>query len=189
MPTGEPLQLLMAASLFVGGLLATIGFVWLGIVDPERTGKTTAWYGINAMVMAGGGLIAIGLPAVHAARSDEAGWTGAVGIGVLMAGMMVAYLAVQGIEMVNYGLPRKAVPLTFVALPCLAVGMTLTAFVSLRLGVVPPILPIALLVALVLGALTLLPNLSARANSFLPVLYTATFAAWGLWLLAAAVTG
>jgi hypothetical protein len=183
MPTGDPLQLLMAGSLFVGGLLATTGFVWLGIVDPERTGRAPGWYGINAMVMAGGGLIAIGLPGVHAA--DAAGWLGAIGISVLMAGTMIAYLAVQGIEMVNHGLPRQAVPLTFVALPCLAVGMVLTALVSLRLGAVPRALPIALLVSLALGVLTLLPNLSSRANSFLPVLYTATFATWGLWLLGA----
>ena len=180
--------MLMAGSLFVGGLLATIGFVWLGIVDPDRTGKAAGWYGINAMVMAGGALITIGLPGVHAG-AEAAGWLGAIGVSVLMAGMMIAYLAVQGIEMVNHGLPRQAVPVTFVALPCLAAGMALTAFVSLRLDAVPRILPIALLISLALGTLTLLPNLSSRANSFLPVLYTATFAAWGLWLLGSLTAG
>ncbi len=188
MPAGDPLQLLMAGSLFVGGLLATIGFMWLGVVDPDRTGKAPGWYGINAMVMAGGALITIGLPGVHA-WIGAGGWLSVIGIAVLMAGMMIAYLAVQGIEMVNHGLPRNAVPLTFVALPCLAVGMGLTAFVSLRSGAVPRILPIALLVSLALSTLTLLPNLSSRANSFLPVLYTATFAAWGLWLLGSLTVG
>lgn len=183
MDPGDPLRLLTTASLLVGGVLATAGWVWLGFADPGRTGEATGWYVINTMIIVGGGLIAIGLPAIHAAQSGDAGRLGAIGIVVLVAGVMTAYLAVQGIEMISYGLPRNAAPLTYVALPALVIGAVLTAVVSLRAGVVPVTLPVALLIALGLGALTLISEFPARANTWIPALFTATMAAWGLWLM------
>jgi hypothetical protein len=183
MDATDPLRLLTSASLLVGGVLATAGWVWLGFADPGRTGEATGWYVVNTMIMVGGGLIAIGLPAIHAAQSRHAGVLGAIGIVVLVAGVMTAYLAVQGIEMINYGLPRNAIPITYVALPALAIGAVLTAVVSLQSGVVPAILPVALLIAVGLGALTLIPDLPARANTWMGTLFTATLAVWGMWLL------
>jgi hypothetical protein len=178
----SPYLWLASMALFIGGLTATAGLAWLGLADPGRTGTASGWYLINAMVMSGGGLIAVGIPAIHEVQAEHAGWVGAVGVVVLSAGMMTAYLAVQGIEMINHGLPRRAVPITFVALPCLAIGAILTAVVSLRAAVMPAALPVALLVSIAAGALTLLPNLPARINTWIPTMYTAVFAVWG-WSL------
>jgi hypothetical protein len=177
------MQYLSAASLLVGGMLATAGLTWLGIADPEREGLASGRYAMNGLVMAGGALLAFGLPSIHAAQADQAGWVGAAAILVLFIGMVVAYLAVHGIETVNAGLPRNAIPLTYLAVPCLFVGNLVTAIVSWRADVVPTALPSMLVVAILTGTLTLVRSIPPRVNTLVPVVYTVTLTAWGFVLL------
>jgi hypothetical protein len=177
------MQYLSAASLLAGGVITTAGLIWLAIADPSRTGATRGRYAMNGLVMAGGLLLAFGLPSIHAAQADRAGWAGAAAILILFVGLVIAYVGVHGIETINAGLPRNAVPLTFVAVPCLFVGTLATAVVSWQAGAVPTALPLLLIAAIVAGGFTLVPDVPARANTLLPTLYTATFAAWGLVLL------
>jgi hypothetical protein len=179
----DAMRYLSASGLLVGGVAATIGWMWLGISDPTRSGTRPGRYASNGLVITGGALIAFGLPAIHTAQADESGWVGAAAIFLLFIGMVTAYVAVHTVETVNAGLPRNAVPLTRIAVPCLFVGATTTAVVSLQAGVVPVGLPILLLVAILAGGLTLVPSIPRRLSILISAPFTSTLAAWGFVLV------
>jgi hypothetical protein len=170
---------LSAVSLAVGGTMAMTAFVFMAIVDPAGTGHAEAWW-IPAQfsVILGGVFMALGLPGFHASQATRAGVPGLIGIVLLFAGLLLAYVGVHSAEILSQpSVPARLGSLVAIAAPSLAVGTAITAIVTWRAGVHPRVASGPLLAVVVLGVLA---QVMAMPRWLVPALFAASMAWLGL---------
>jgi hypothetical protein len=169
--------------LLIGGLLATSGWILFSIFDPRHVNVTApSWRFFNLLVIFGGVFMAMGLPGFYlsmAGRSSALAWAGLV---ILFIGFAIPYIAVQSIETATSpARPPFFELLISIGGPSIFIGILLTALVIYTSGVYPRWTAIALVVAALLGLLTLivrLPPVLARGGIF-PAIYTVVMAFLG----------
>jgi hypothetical protein len=136
------------AALALGGLIAALGWLGFGLLDPrhERTTRPS-WLPLNLTVVLGGVFVAMGLPGVYLAQSEQVGWLGLVGFVVLFVGIVVPYAAVQAVETATSpAVPPVMRALVAIGAPSLFIGASLTAVATIVAGVYPVWQPVALIV-------------------------------------------
>jgi hypothetical protein len=184
-PARPPLERLSGASMAVGGSLATAAFVFLAIVDPTRAGHAEPWWvPVNLALMFGGIFMALGLPGFHARQAVRTGWLGVAGIVLFFVGILVAYVAVQTLEaMTTPAVPAGIRTLAGIGAPSLFLGGVITAFVTLRAGIYPRAIGIALFMSMMLGLLTRLVEMPPWLGmAMMATVFTGTMACLGVVL-------
>jgi hypothetical protein len=172
---------LSGASLTVGGLMAATAFVFLAVVDPARGGHGEVWW-IPAQfsVILGGMFMALGLPGLHVSQAARTGLAGVIGIVVLFAGLVLAYVGVHATEILSQpSVPARLGLLVAIAAPSLAAGTVVTGVTTWRAGVHPRSASAPLLLVIGLG---LMSHLVGTPRWFDLHLVPAAFAASMAWL-------
>jgi hypothetical protein len=175
-------------SLGIGGTLGTGAWVLHAIVDPARGGYAEPWWiPLNLVLSCGAILMALGLPGFHARQASRAGVLGHIGLVMLFAGLLLAYVGVQTLEAFS----RPQIPSTIgilagIAAPIFFLGIVITSVATWRSGIYPRALAVALAVTAMLGLLTRLVEMPAWLGmNIIPALFTAAMA-WSGFLVVGA---
>ena len=187
--TGQLVRL-SGISLMIGGTLATGAWVLHAIVDPARGGYAEPWWiPLNLALSCGGILMALGLPGFHASQASRSGALGLIGLVLLFAGLLLAYVGVQTLEAFS----RPQIPPTIgilagIAAPMFFLGIVITSVATWRAGVYPRVIAVALAVTAMLGLLTRLVELPAWLGmNILAALFTAAMAWLGFLVIGASI--
>lgn len=183
---------LSAGSLVVGGSLAATAFLFLAIVDPTRTGHAEPWW-IPAQfaVILGGVFMALGLPGFHATQATRTGVAGLIGIVLLFAGLVLAYVGVHATEILSQpSVPARMGSLVAIAAPSLAAGAVVTAITTWRAGIHPRRASAPLMIVIAIGIMThLVPTPRWVELHLVPAAFTASMAWLGLAIVRRRASG
>lgn len=102
---------LSGSSLSIGGVLAASGWLLFAAADPRyRNRDKWSWVPANALVMAGGMLMALGLSGFQTTMGDRAEWLGLTGTFAFMVGLILSHVAVQSVQAFSEGpIPRRLI--------------------------------------------------------------------------------
>jgi hypothetical protein len=177
--------------MIAGGSLAALGWIGFALLDP-RHGATTAstWFPLNAAVVLGGTLMAIGLPGMYLLHATPAGAIGLVALVILFLGLVGAYVGVHAIETATApDVPPRMMAFVAVAAPALFVGTVLTAAAMVVGGVYPMWQALASVVAALLGlSAQVRPTPPLLGRGVFPAAYALTMVAIGATIVDRAVT-
>jgi len=186
-PTTQLVRL-SGMSLVIGGILATGAWVLHAIVDPARGGYAEPWWiPLNLSLSFGALLMALGLPGFYARQASRVGVSGLIGLIMLFAGLLLAYVGVQILEAFS----RPQIPMSIgilagIAAPVFFLGIVITSVVTWRAGIYPRAFAIALAVTAILGLLTRLIEMPAWLGmNIIPALFTAAMAWLGFIIVSA----
>ena len=151
---------LSGLSLAIGGLLAFMSWILFAIFDTgHQYYQHPRWFPLNLLVIAGGLLMALGLPGFYARQASETGVWGSIGFVLLFVGLVLSNIAVHSIETVTMpNVPATMMRFVSVAAPSLFLGIIITGSVTWRAGVFPPSLGIAFILAALVELLTVIPG-------------------------------
>ncbi len=173
-------------ALLAGGMLATLGWVIFSIVDPEhRHHDSGYWLPLNGLVIAGGVGMALGLPGFYALQAEASGLLGLVGFLAFFVGITIPYIAVHSIETATMpDIPARMMRFVAIGAPSLFIGALLSGIATWRAGVFPAWIGGGLVLAALLGPLTMAPFLpSWLRRNLLSAVFTALIAASGFQML------
>lgn len=185
---GTRLERASGLALLLGGTLYSSAWVLFAIFGRDPAGP--GWLPLNLLVVAGSIGIALGLPGFHAYQDEETGLVGLLGIVMMFVGILVAGVARQAVE--AYTLPHVGqVPpdaqlLVMIASPLLFFGIVVTGAVTWRAGAYPPWTGVALLISALAGLVAVLVVLPAWLRVGTVLMYSATLAYLGFFLMVAA---
>jgi len=184
--TVELLFWLSGLSLVLGGALATAGWLLFALLDPaHRKTENDRWLVLNALIIAGGVFMALGLPGFYARQAEEAGIIGLLGFVILFIGIIIPYVAVHSIETVTA--PNTAPRMRLwvaVGAPSVLFGILFTGVATWRADVYPQAAGVLLLVSALVGLFTTVVRVppSLRRNVF-PAALTIIMAWLGFLLM------
>ena len=157
------LSKLSGLSLLFGGILAAAGWLLFTLLDPyHKNYSDRLWLPLNFLIITGGVLMTLGLPGLYVSISKESGLLGLIGFVLLFVGLVIPYVAVQSIEAVSAPtFPENARLLVAIGAPSIFLGSTLTGLSLWRSEVYPPMAGIMLVLAALLGLLTVVDGVPA----------------------------
>jgi hypothetical protein len=140
-------------SMALGGALATAGWLLFARLDPGHQEPAHArWLPLNGLIMAGGLLMALGLPGFYLGQAERSGLPGLIGFLSLFAGICVSHLSVHAIETATMPeVPDRMMLWIRFAEPALFVGASLTGLTTVLAGVTSAWAGGMLVLAAVLG--------------------------------------
>lgn len=177
------LMVLSGASLVVGGLLGSAGFLLSAWFDPTNTGyQEWYWFPFNFLIIFGGFFITLGLPGFYAGHARESGIVGLAGFVTLFAGVAFAYLVVHSIQTTTMpSTPAGMRLIVSFAAPSLLIGTLLTAVAVWRAGVYTPWLAALLMIAILLGLVSaFVPAMPWGWRNVISSVFTLTMAMIGV---------
>lgn len=156
--TNETLFSLSGLSLVTGGLLATTAWLLFAFLDPaHQQTEHKRWLPLNALIIAGGLFMALGLPGFYARQAHEAGILGLVGFVLLFTGIVIPYVAVHSIETAAApDIPPRMRLWVSVGAPSLFSGLVIMGVATWRAGIYPELAGILLLLSAVAGLFTMM---------------------------------
>ena len=178
----ETLSWLSGFSLILGGLLATAGWLLFAVFDPAH--QRPGWLPLNALIIAGGVFMALGLPGFYARQATEIGLLGLIGFVLLFVGIVIPYIAVHSIETATApNSPPRTIRWVQVGAPALLLGSVITGVTTWRADVYPAAAGILLLLSALFGLLTVVEKVPVLLRRNLaPTLFSMTIAWLGLLL-------
>jgi hypothetical protein len=184
--TTETLFWLSGLSLAAGGLMATTTWLVFALSATRRERHTSrSWLFLNGLVIAGGVLMALGLPGFYARQAAQSGVLGLIGFVILFTGLLVAYVGVHSVEtMTMPAVPARMRLLVAVGAPSLFVGIIASGVVTWQAGVYPQAAAAALIVSAILGLLVQLLRVPDWLQYAVSAVFTISMAWLGLALLA-----
>jgi len=149
---------LSGLSLILGGLMAFTGWILFAIFDPgHQHYQNPRWFPLNLLIIIGGLLMALGLPGFYAGQAIETGVLGLIGFLLLWFGLVLSHIAVHSIETVTIpNVPATMMRFVSVAAPSLILGILITGILTCSAGVYPASLGISLILAALVGLLTVI---------------------------------
>ena len=178
---------LSGLSLLLGGVLGTAGWLLFTVLDPNHANHSDPlWLPLNFLIIAGGVLMALGLPGFYISIFKESGLLGLIGFVLLFIGLIIPYVAVQSIETVSAPrFPEDTMILVAVGAPSIFLGSILTGLSVWRADVHPPLAGILLVIAGLLGLLTVVDTVPAwiSRGGVVSAVFTGVMATLGYLLM------
>ena len=104
----------------------------------------------------------LGLPGFYVLQASQAGILGLFSFILLFIGVAIPYLTIHAIETVTMPhVPASMMKFVSVGAPSLFLGLILTGVTTIRAGVYPSTLGIALILSALLRILTVIPGIPA----------------------------
>ena len=174
-------------ALLLGGLLGTAGWLLFILLDPgHQDYSSDRWLPLNFLIIAAGVFMAMGLPGFYASQAVESGILGLIGFALLFIGIVVPNIAVQAVETVTMpNIPAHMMKLVAVGAPSAFIGTILTGAATWRAGVYPPLAGIGLILAALIGLLTVVPGVPTwlGRGSIVAAVFTGVMASLGYLML------
>lgn len=177
---------LSGLSLLIGGLAATTGWLLFALLDPaHQQAEHKSWLLLNALIIAGGLFMALGLPGFYGRQAEEAGFLGLIGFVLLFIGIVIPYVAVHSIETATApDVPPRMTLWVSVGAPSLFFGMAIMGLATWRAGVYPQPAGILLLLSPLAGLLTMIRRVPPLLRQgLLPSIFTLAVAWLGILLM------